>query len=81
LVRGPTPTLESLKKKGKAREEEDGTDVDSDQEAESSGGTGSSRGAVIITLRNVPPYTECNWFLWYWKDATDIFPSQGTFAV
>ena len=60
LVRGPAPTLGSLKKKGKAREEEDDTDVDSDQEAESSGGTGSSRGTVIIMLRNVPPYTECN---------------------
>ena len=59
LVQGPPPTLGNLKKKGKAREEEDDTDSDSDQERRSNGQTGSSRGTVIITLRNVPPYTEC----------------------
>ena len=67
LVRGPPPALERLKKKGKAREEEDGTDVDSDQEVELSGQTGPSRGAVIITLRNVLPYTDCNDFFWCWR--------------
>jgi 25S rRNA (uracil2634-N3)-methyltransferase len=59
LVQGLPPTLGHLKKKGKAREEDDDTDSDSDQERRSSGQTGSSRGTVIITLRNVPPYTEC----------------------
>jgi len=76
LVRGSAPTLGGLKKKGKAREEEDDADADSDQVAESSGGTGSSRGTVIITLRNVPPYTECNQFPWCWRDVTDISPSH-----
>ena len=81
LVRGSAPTLGSLKKKGKAREEEDDTDVNPDQEAESSGNTGSSRGSVIITLRNVPPYTECNQFLWRRRDITDISSFQGTFVA
>ena len=81
LVRGPAPTFGSLKKKGKAREEEDDADADSDRAAESSGGTGPSRGTVIITLRNVPPYTECNQFLWCRRDVADISPSQGTFVV
>ena len=62
LVRGPPPTLVSLKKKGKAREEEDDTDSDSDQEIEASGQAGPSRGSVVITLRNVPPYADCNDF-------------------
>ena len=81
LVRGSAPTLRSLKKKGKTREEEDGTDVGSDQEGGPGGETGSSRGTVIITLRNVPPYTECNQFLWCRKDVTDFSSSQGTFVV
>jgi len=59
LVRGPPPTLG--KKKGKAREEDD-TGSDSDQEGGSGGRAGSSRGTVIITLRNVPPYTDCKDF-------------------
>jgi hypothetical protein len=61
LVKGPPPTLGSLKKKGKTREEKDDTDVDSDQEGGSREQTGPSRGTVIITLRNVAPYTECKW--------------------
>lgn len=73
--------LRSLKKKKKAREKEDDTDVGSDQEAESSGQTTSSRGTVIITLRNVPPYTECNNSLWCRRDVTDISQPQGTFVV
>jgi len=63
LVRGPPPTFGSLKKKRKAREEEDDTDVDSDKEAGPSGQTGPSRGTAIITLRNVPPYSDCKGFL------------------
>ena len=66
LTRGPPPTLGSRKKKGKAWEDEgdeDSEGADSDQEGESSGHTGSSRGTIIITLRNVPPYTECKSFL------------------
>ena len=62
LVRGPSPTLVSRKKKGKAEKGEDDTDTDSNPEGESSGHAGSSRGTVIITLRNVPPYTECKCF-------------------
>jgi len=72
LVHGPAPTLESLKKKGKAQDGEDDTDADS--VAESSGGTGSSRGTVMITLRNVPPYTECNQFPRCRRDVADICP-------
>jgi len=63
LVRGPPPKLGSRKKKGKEQGEEDDTDTDSDQGGELSGLMGSSRGTVIITLRNVPPYTECKGFL------------------
>ena len=74
LVGGQAPTLGSLKKKGKAQEEEDDADANSDQAAESSGGTGPSRGTVIITLRNVPPYTDCNQFPRCWRDVTDISP-------
>ena len=61
LVRGPPPTLGS-RKKGKKQEGEDDTDSDSDQEGEPDGRAGSSRGSVIITLRNVPPYTDCKYF-------------------
>ena len=66
LTWGSPPALGSRKKKGKAREEEgdeDSAGAYSDQEGESNGHTGSSRGTVIITLRNVPPYTECKSFL------------------
>jgi len=59
LVRGPPPTLGSRKKKGRVQDGEDDTGSDSDQEGESGGQAGSSRGTVIITLRNVPPYTDC----------------------
>lgn len=48
--------------KGKIREGGDDTDVDSDQEGELSGQAESPGGTVIITLRNVPPYTECKDF-------------------
>jgi len=81
LVCGPAPTPGSLKKKGKAREEEDDADADSGRTAESSGGTDPPRGTVIITLRNVSPYTECNQFLWCRREVADTSPSQGTFAV
>ena len=65
LTRGPPPALGSRKKKGKAKEEEDNTDVEPDQEGGVSTQMGSSRGTVIVTLRNVPPYTECKGFLLY----------------
>ncbi|KAF9786718.1 hypothetical protein BJ322DRAFT_1099198 [Thelephora terrestris] len=55
LVRGPPPTLGSRKGKGKARDEEENSDINSGKEDESNG---PSRGTVIITLRNVAPYTE-----------------------
>lgn len=59
LVRGPE-TLRSPK--NKAREDEDNANVDSDKEDESNDEAGPPRGRVIITLRNVPPYTECKGF-------------------
>lgn len=71
LARGPPPTLGNLKRKGRAREEEDDTDVGSEQEGEPSGQTGPSRGTVIITLRNVPPYTECKGFSSCRKNVND----------
>jgi len=77
LVRGPPPTPESPKKKGKAREEEDDTDVDSDKGAGSNGQTGPPRGTVIITLRNVPPYTECKGFLPYRRAPLTISNPRG----
>ena len=61
LARGPPPTLGNRKKKGKVQEED--SDSDSDQEGESRGQGGSSKGTVIITLRNVAPYTECKSFI------------------
>ena len=64
LARGSQPTLAGQKKKGKAREEEDDSEVgNSDQDDGSRGQTSSPRGTVIITLRNVPPYTECKDFV------------------
>lgn len=62
LVRGPPPALKSRRKKGKARDDDNDTEIESDREGEPSGQTGSSRGTIIITLRNVPPYTECKSF-------------------
>jgi 25S rRNA (uracil2634-N3)-methyltransferase len=59
LASGPPPTLAS-QKKGKAREEGGGSDVDSEEEGEPNNQTIPPRGSVIITLRSVPPYTECN---------------------
>lgn len=60
LVKG-AQTLGGQKEEGRG-DGHDG-DVDSDKESELSGQTVSFGGTVIITLRNVPPYTQCKDFL------------------
>jgi 25S rRNA (uracil2634-N3)-methyltransferase len=54
LVRGPAPELQSSRKRNRPSSDDDEwTDGDNDQEID-----GRARGTVLITLRNVPPYTE-----------------------
>ena len=56
LVKGPQ-TLGGQKEQ--ARGCEDNTDAGSEEEGELNSQADSPGGTVIITLRNVPPYTEC----------------------
>ena len=74
LVKGAQPLRGQ---KGKVREGGDDTEVDSDQECELSGQTDPTGGAVIITLRNVPPYTECKVCPSYVGGPTDDSHSRG----
>ena len=60
LIKG-AQKLGGQKKEG--REDGNGGDVDSDKEGELSDQTVFFGGTVIITLRNVPPYTQCKDFL------------------
>jgi 25S rRNA (uracil2634-N3)-methyltransferase len=56
LVRGPTPQLQSSRKRKRKRpssDDDEWTDGDDDQAID-----GRARGTILITLRNVPPYTE-----------------------
>ena len=55
LVRGPTPQLQSSRKRNRhsSSDDDECMDSDSDQAID-----GRARGTILITLRNVPPYTE-----------------------
>jgi 25S rRNA (uracil2634-N3)-methyltransferase len=55
LVRGPTPQLQPSRKRNRHSSDDDDecTDGDNDQAID-----GRARGTILITLRNVPPYTE-----------------------
>lgn len=54
LVRGPTPHLQpSRKRKRPSSDDDEWTDGDNNQAID-----GRARGTILITLRNVPPYTE-----------------------
>jgi len=55
LVRGPAPQMQTSRKRERpSSDDEDGyTDGDKDQSVD-----GRTRGTILITLRNVPPYTE-----------------------
>jgi 25S rRNA (uracil2634-N3)-methyltransferase len=57
LVRGPEPQVQpSRKRKRPPNDDHDGyTDEDNDQVVSTDG---RARGTILITLRNVPPYTE-----------------------
>jgi 25S rRNA (uracil2634-N3)-methyltransferase len=57
LIKGPVPSIHSAKRKQTSG---DGDDEEDEEEAASASEVASSRGTVIITLRNVPPYT--TWF-------------------
>ncbi|GJE86229.1 similar to ATP-binding protein (DUF2431) [Phanerochaete sordida] len=54
LKKGPKPSLTSRKKK--RSDDSDREDVNSEDEGQSSG-SADSRGTILVTLRNVPPYT------------------------
>jgi 25S rRNA (uracil2634-N3)-methyltransferase len=53
LVRGPVPQLQPSRKR--KRPEEDGEDEGHADDVVSA--DGRARGSILITLRNVPPYT------------------------
>jgi len=57
LVRGPMPQLEASRKRKRHSEDDDDPLADDDQN-EVVGAGGRARGTILITLRNVPPYTE-----------------------
>jgi hypothetical protein len=53
LVRGPAPQLQPSRKRNRPSSDDEWTDGDNDQTID-----GRARGTILITLRNVPPYTE-----------------------
>ncbi|KAF8499213.1 hypothetical protein F5888DRAFT_1793991 [Russula emetica] len=55
LVRGPAPQLQPSRKRNRPSSDDEWTDGDNDQTID-----GRARGTILITLRNVPPYTEWN---------------------
>jgi 25S rRNA (uracil2634-N3)-methyltransferase len=59
LVRGPLPLSQTSRKHKNPPDDDDygGTD---DEDSEMGGVGARARGTILITLRNVPPYTE--WF-------------------
>ncbi|KAH9996524.1 hypothetical protein BJV77DRAFT_1059350 [Russula vinacea] len=59
LVRGPEPQLQSSRKRKRpsSDDEDECTYVDKNQAV---GEDGRARGTILITLRNVPPYTDWN---------------------
>ena len=63
LKKGSVPSITG-KKRRKATEDDDDDDIQSDMEDEKV--TASSRGTVLITLRNVPPYT--SWYTYSFRN-------------
>jgi len=57
LVRGPMPQLEASRKRKRPSEDDDDQWTD-DENDEVVGAGERARGTILITLRNVPPYTE-----------------------
>jgi 25S rRNA (uracil2634-N3)-methyltransferase len=57
LVRGPMPQLQASRKRKRTAEDDDDRCTD-DDENEAVGAGDRARGTILITLRNVPPYTE-----------------------
>lgn len=58
LVHGLVPQLQpSRKRKHPSDDDDDEWDRDDNQAVEV-GGRGRARGTILVTLRNVPPYTE-----------------------
>lgn len=57
LVRGPMPQLRASRKRKRPAEDDDDRWTD-DDENEAVGAGDRARGTILITLRNVPPYTE-----------------------
>jgi hypothetical protein len=53
LVRGPTPQLQPSRKRKRPSSDDEWTDGDDEETID-----GRARGTILITLRNVPPYTE-----------------------
>ncbi|KAI0095252.1 hypothetical protein BDY19DRAFT_916961 [Irpex rosettiformis] len=57
LKTGPVPVAQTRRKPKVPRDDSDGVDQDSASEAEGESQMSDSRGTILITLRNVPPYT------------------------
>ena len=66
LVHGPTPQIQPSRKRKRPSSDDEGTDGDGDGDDQTI--DGRARGTILITLRNVPPYTEwsafrcCRWW-------------------
>ncbi|KAI0005520.1 hypothetical protein BJV74DRAFT_762325 [Russula compacta] len=59
LVRGPVPQLQLSRKRKRPSDDDDDECADrDDNQAVEVGGRGRARGTILVTLRNVPPYTE-----------------------
>jgi 25S rRNA (uracil2634-N3)-methyltransferase len=59
LVRGPAPLVHSAKRKQKSTNDEEMEDTD--EEGTATYEAEPCRGTVLLTLRNVPPYT--TWYV------------------
>ena len=57
LKTGPVPMVQSRRKPKASEHDSDGMEEDSASEAETESHMRDSRGSILITLRNVSPYT------------------------
>jgi len=60
LVHGPMPRLQQSTRKRKRSPNDDDAELMDEDDNQVAGASRRSRGTVLVTLRNVPPYTE--WF-------------------
>ena len=80
LTLGQIPIIHSARRRKKRDDDDEPQEGDiSGSDVETAPTTGTWRGTVLITLRNVPPYTA--WYVWLRIRARQLTGSQGYSTV